>query len=666
MLNTSLTTGLLLVQFSDWQTNLDARGSVGYVGDGYPDEPVYNKYRYINYWNFLFSSNQYTGTAHPDYYDYYNYPMYYNNGNHLTVYGSLHDYYEAVSYGNLNIVPGTTRSGQSGIVNKSDENGVITWVTLNHTKAYYLATYGQSASAVTAIASDGISMAQQLYQSGQLDVNINSFQRLVIMFAGAHLYGVSTIGTYNNGNNYWVIDAEKYGDDSNPITCTFRYLEVIAHEFGHTLGFPDLHGYFEDTYGVGHYSLMGMNDPLIRMSPPVLDPYDQLQKGWIGYIMVNSPNYNPLPNQYLPPVEETYNGGSPFVAVIPISGTPGQNGNWSQGEYFIVENRKVENFDRFLNVGNGAFQGGFLIWHWSTSTTLQNGISLEVDEADGQFDMAKSYSAGAGNYGTPSDFWPGTTTNSVFSPWSTPNSRFGVNGAMTNAGIEVRSYDVNSGSYNVDLYYAGIVNASPSKPQNFRITNTSPGPMNLAWNANQESDISSYDVQRNDLTIQSGWVSIATTSSTTYTDHDYMWASTFGNDRLQYKVRAKDTQNKYSVFSDIASTTAEPNSNAGHQTNPCADAVIAAETPQENSLGQNYPNPFNPSTQIRFGLSQPTHVTLVVYDMLGREVARLADEEMDAGYHSVTWSAGNVSSGVYIYRLAAGNVVQVKRMVVMK
>ena len=83
-------------------------------------------------------------------------------------------------------------------------------------------------------------------------------------------------------------------------------------------------------------------------------------------------------------------------------------------------------------------------------------------------------------------------------------------------------------------------------------------------------------------------------------------------------------------------------------------------------ISQNYPNPFNPTTQIRFALLKPNHVTLVVYDMLGREVARLADEQMSAGYHAVTWNASGKASGVYIYRLSAGNTVQVRRMILMK
>lgn len=92
----------------------------------------------------------------------------------------------------------------------------------------------------------------------------------------------------------------------------------------------------------------------------------------------------------------------------------------------------------------------------------------------------------------------------------------------------------------------------------------------------------------------------------------------------------------------------------------------SADLPDKIVLGQNFPNPFNPATVISFALPKDTYVKLVIYDMLGREVARLADEDMDAGYHSVTWNAANVSSGVYVYRLTAGDFVQVKRMIVMK
>ncbi len=104
------------------------------------------------------------------------------------------------------------------------------------------------------------------------------------------------------------------------------------------------------------------------------------------------------------------------------------------------------------------------------------------------------------------------------------------------------------------------------------------------------------------------------------------------------------------------------------------DTVQSTNAPAGYIIEQNYPNPFNPTTEIRFALPKPSYAKLIVYDMLGREVARLADGQMGPGYHSVTWNASNVSSGIYIYRLvaspaepsSAGNFVQVKRMIVMK
>ena len=93
---------------------------------------------------------------------------------------------------------------------------------------------------------------------------------------------------------------------------------------------------------------------------------------------------------------------------------------------------------------------------------------------------------------------------------------------------------------------------------------------------------------------------------------------------------------------------------------------VSANIKGDVIISQNYPNPFNPTTEIRFTLMKPNHVTLVVYDMLGREVARLADEQMAAAYHAVTWNASGKASGVYIYRLEAGNTVQVERMILMK
>ncbi len=84
------------------------------------------------------------------------------------------------------------------------------------------------------------------------------------------------------------------------------------------------------------------------------------------------------------------------------------------------------------------------------------------------------------------------------------------------------------------------------------------------------------------------------------------------------------------------------------------------------SLSQNYPNPFNPVTKISFGLPKAGNIKMVVYDILGKEVAVLADGYRTAGIHDIDFNASNLSSGVYFYKLTAGEFTDIKRMVLVK
>jgi hypothetical protein len=91
-----------------------------------------------------------------------------------------------------------------------------------------------------------------------------------------------------------------------------------------------------------------------------------------------------------------------------------------------------------------------------------------------------------------------------------------------------------------------------------------------------------------------------------------------------------------------------------------------AALPPGFSLGQNYPNPFNPSTRIRFSLAQRSQVTLTVYNLLGEMIAVLANGWMGPGEHAVTWNAGSLPSGVYLYRLESGGAVETKRLILLR
>ena len=95
--------------------------------------------------------------------------------------------------------------------------------------------------------------------------------------------------------------------------------------------------------------------------------------------------------------------------------------------------------------------------------------------------------------------------------------------------------------------------------------------------------------------------------------------------------------------------------------------------PTEYILYQNYPNPFNPNTIISYGLPQASHVRLVVYNMLGQEVAVLVDQNQSAGNHTILFQTDHftdgersIKSGIYFYKIEAGDFRYTKKMILLK
>jgi hypothetical protein len=101
-----------------------------------------------------------------------------------------------------------------------------------------------------------------------------------------------------------------------------------------------------------------------------------------------------------------------------------------------------------------------------------------------------------------------------------------------------------------------------------------------------------------------------------------------------------------------------------------------SDKPRAYDLSQNYPNPFssgarsrtagNPTTTIEFALPKASLVTLKIYDLLGNEVATLVSEKLPTGKHQRVWEAKGLASGVYLYRLKAGEFVQTKKLILMR
>ena len=93
--------------------------------------------------------------------------------------------------------------------------------------------------------------------------------------------------------------------------------------------------------------------------------------------------------------------------------------------------------------------------------------------------------------------------------------------------------------------------------------------------------------------------------------------------------------------------------------------------PKEHRLYDAYPNPFNPVTTVQYDLTQQSHVTITIYDMLGKKIKTLINEVQDAGYRSVIWDATNdygevVSTGIYLYQIQADEYAHTKKMVLVK
>jgi hypothetical protein len=88
--------------------------------------------------------------------------------------------------------------------------------------------------------------------------------------------------------------------------------------------------------------------------------------------------------------------------------------------------------------------------------------------------------------------------------------------------------------------------------------------------------------------------------------------------------------------------------------------------PSEFSISQNYPNPFNAQTTIQYSLPTQSTVSIDIFDILGCKIKALAEEMMSAGIHRATWDAGSQASGIYFYRIKAGDKVETKKMTLLR
>ncbi|MDZ7362581.1 MAG: S8 family serine peptidase [candidate division KSB1 bacterium] len=179
----------------------------------------------------------------------------------------------------------------------------------------------------------------------------------------------------------------------------------------------------------------------------------------------------------------------------------------------------------------------------------------------------------------------------------------------------------------------------------------------IVWNSNRHA--TSYEVR---VSNSSTFSTFTTVFSTTTGDGGTDTFTLTGAPRTERYIRIHMTvpnSGHYRVAEfRVCSSVAKQNV----ETSEVTETLV----PTEIQLAQNYPNPFNPTTNISFSLPQATHVQLKVYDILGSEVATLVNDRRDAGFHTVTFEAKHLPSGVYFYVLKTAEVQLVRRLLVMK
>jgi hypothetical protein len=144
-------------------------------------------------------------------------------------------------------------------------------------------------------------------------------------------------------------------------------------------------------------------------------------------------------------------------------------------------------------------------------------------------------------------------------------------------------------------------------------------------------------------------------------------ADKFADTPLDLKMSESKFKTKVFAFDgkkNIELTNSENNTIEGVTGNSSKEST--ANIPTEFALAQNYPNPFNPSTTINYELPASNFVTLKIYDLTGKEVMTLVNENQNAGRYTAIFNGSNLASGMYFYKITAGEFTFVRKMVLIK
>jgi hypothetical protein len=184
----------------------------------------------------------------------------------------------------------------------------------------------------------------------------------------------------------------------------------------------------------------------------------------------------------------------------------------------------------------------------------------------------------------------------------------------------------------------------------------SSGNVVLKWATASETNNYGFEVQKAATNSSTAFETIANSfvagHGTTVDAHAYAYTDANASGAPYYRLKQTDLDGTVHYSEGVQATT--------------VTGVEEHALPTSYAMEQNYPNPFNPSTTIDFALPKDSHVTLRVYNAVGQEVATLVDGIRAAGYHSISFNAMKLSTGLYFYRLSAGQSTFLRKMMLVK
>jgi len=202
--------------------------------------------------------------------------------------------------------------------------------------------------------------------------------------------------------------------------------------------------------------------------------------------------------------------------------------------------------------------------------------------------------------------------------------------------------------------------AAPLAPTNLTVSVSANNHPLLSWTKNNEADIQNYKVYKYVIS-EFGWQYYGTVTTNSFEDVNESYPVKGGSGLVhpvQYKVTAVD----FHPYESLPSNTVVTNVSGALMEKHNSGEL----KPSEYSLDQNYPNPFNPSTKISYSIKEEGLVTLKVYDILGKEIATLVNENKPAGIYEVEFNASTLPSAMYIYKIQSGGFSEVKKMLLTK